>query len=411
MYLSEIPTLLKVATESNTVPLLLGSTGIGKSQVVKHFAITNGFDFIDLRVGQQETGDLIGLPRIREVEEGVFKTVWAEPEWWPKFNTEKGILFLDEINRPPDASVIQALFQVMLAEKEIDKTGKLIMENGQSVKVRRMHTRILPSGWRIIAAANPDTQDYQVQTLDRAFLARFIQIIVVRDLKSSVKWMRSNLHEPEIANFVQQSGQSALGKDDNITIQVDLNGRAYEMLDDLMYSMEEDEFNSIGLECIKGCIGEDIGQLFFQHMKDNLLKPINGEKLLNTRTFDKLWDSEIKRLLDNPNNEKRTELLDVTLSQILHIADQKALSDHQLDNLFRFLEKIPSDMSLNFCTEVLKGKSQFAYLKKLRSHDKEHNEESLLTILTQTLGFSYEEIGELETKLKEKIAELEKESK
>lgn len=87
----EIKVLLKSTRKANVVPLVWGDSGIGKSQTVKQFADENNLQFIDLRLGQMETGDLVGLPA-REGD----RTIWLKPEWFP---TEgEGVLFLDEIN-------------------------------------------------------------------------------------------------------------------------------------------------------------------------------------------------------------------------------------------------------------------------------------------------------------------------
>ena len=57
------------------IPVLAwGESGVGKSESVKRAAGGLEVDFVDLRLGQQEIGDLIGLPR----EE----TVYPCPSAW-----------------------------------------------------------------------------------------------------------------------------------------------------------------------------------------------------------------------------------------------------------------------------------------------------------------------------------------
>ena len=58
--------------------LLVGSMGVGKSWIPKEAAKELGIACIDLRLAQQEVGDLTGLPR-RDCKH----TVWSRPEWWP----------------------------------------------------------------------------------------------------------------------------------------------------------------------------------------------------------------------------------------------------------------------------------------------------------------------------------------
>ena len=142
-------------------PLLVGPMGVGKSWIPKEAAKELGIACIDLRLAQQEVGDLTGLPR----RDGK-RTVWSRPEWWPEDPTSKGILFLDELNRAP-VDVLQAVFQL--------------------VGEWKLHTHVLPSEWIIVSAMNPDNGSYQVDSLDIAMLRRFCQIKV---LPSSGEWVR-----------------------------------------------------------------------------------------------------------------------------------------------------------------------------------------------------------------------------
>lgn len=89
----EIKTVLKSARSAQVPCFVWGDSGIGKSECVKQFTQENGLGFVDLRIGTQEAGDLIGLPS----KEGD-RTVWLKPAWFPELNT-KGIIFLDELNQ------------------------------------------------------------------------------------------------------------------------------------------------------------------------------------------------------------------------------------------------------------------------------------------------------------------------
>ena len=102
--------------------LLEGRHGLGKSQVVAQTAAAMSaklgipFGFIDIRLGQYEVGDLIGIPRARDtftVTNKVFKngslesqeviaqhvTVHDLPLWFPRNPDSYGYMFFDELNR------------------------------------------------------------------------------------------------------------------------------------------------------------------------------------------------------------------------------------------------------------------------------------------------------------------------
>jgi len=186
------------------IPLhLWGDTGVGKSTIVAAIGREMGLPVEDRRLATEEVSDLIGMPYLSEISvcpkcfsESVYTedmlendllkllripvenpeqkniinvyvcgkcghratkfdiakiTQWARPAWFPNNTSEGGILFLDELNRAPK-EVRQAVFQLVLD--------------------RKMHTHILPPGWRIVAAGNYADQ-FDVAEMDEAMLARF----------------------------------------------------------------------------------------------------------------------------------------------------------------------------------------------------------------------------------------------
>lgn len=151
--------------------LISGNHGIGKSQVVKQAAKILGIPCIDFRLSQNDVSDMKGMPfHING------RTVFAPPEFFPLMEKDaselkkilglaenislgrygdKGILFLDEINRA-NREVQQAAFELVLD--------------------RRLNLRSLPPGWRVVSAINGDDDLYNVNAMEPAFLSRFFLI-------------------------------------------------------------------------------------------------------------------------------------------------------------------------------------------------------------------------------------------
>lgn len=230
------------------MPILMwGETGVGKSESAAAAARRLGIGFVDLRLGQQEVGDLIGFPREEEVypcyrcmddddvsqkdkdkqrtkrdlqhhlrdahrDAGVgtlsqaiaeahdrfpyqvdIRMVHTTPDWWPPEGTS-GILFLDELNRGTKA-VLQAIFQLVLE--------------------RRLHTHVLPDGWIIVAAVNPldvEGGGYSVLDLtDKAFLARFLHVTFDPDPAQWHEWAKEHDVHPDVRAFLRSpSGRDHL---------------------------------------------------------------------------------------------------------------------------------------------------------------------------------------------------------
>jgi MoxR-like ATPase len=148
--------------------LLKANHGVGKSGIVKQVASALTVPCIDFRLSQNDVGDLKGMPF-----HVTGRTFFAPPEFMPLTAEDaklikdllnlteevslgrygdKGILFLDEINRA-SREVQQAAFELVLD--------------------RRMNLRPLPVGWRVISAINGEDDIYKVNSLDPAFLSRF----------------------------------------------------------------------------------------------------------------------------------------------------------------------------------------------------------------------------------------------
>ncbi|HOJ94756.1 MAG TPA: MoxR family ATPase [Fervidobacterium nodosum] len=136
------------------VPMLVGATGIGKTTMIKNIGKRTGRKVTILTLSQMEPGDLLGLP----MKEGN-KTVYAQPDWFPEDGNT--ILFLDELNRAHN-SVRAAVMQLLIDKK--------------------LHNHVLPQGTWLVAAMNPETDDYIVNpVIDKAEIARFIWLPITNN--------------------------------------------------------------------------------------------------------------------------------------------------------------------------------------------------------------------------------------
>jgi MoxR-like ATPase len=311
-----------VEHEVPLTPCLVGAMGIGKSQVVAQVAEELGINLIDLRLAQFETGDLIGIPYLQKD-----KTFWGKPGWWPEEGT-KGILLLDEINRAP-SDVRQAVFQLILA----DHKGR-----------RRLHTHVLPKGWAVIAAMNPDNGEYQVEQLDKAFARRFIMLTIQPDVESWLLWAKQNVEvagkdkpkvDPAITAFVA-ANKNLLNLTENFELDTKPSSDAWTMLSLLR------EKNVIPYEAeyeiMAGIVGKESATAFRKWLDANYKRPVNGEEILNK------YDEVVEKLLEQRNDEWYATKLDL----LTHLATNKDLNKKQTENLKRFIKESPADIQAAF---------------------------------------------------------------
>jgi hypothetical protein len=156
--------ILTVAYRARRAVLLEGSTGVGKSEIVRSVADALGMETIVLDLSLLEPPDLVGLPVVKDG-----RTEYALPRVLP--NGGQGILLLEELNR---------------AERYIQQPAL------QLLSARRLHEYTLPDGWMCVATVNPQTAEYHVTALDRALRARFLQVSVRADRAAWLAWAQTH---------------------------------------------------------------------------------------------------------------------------------------------------------------------------------------------------------------------------
>ena len=236
----------------------VGLRGIGKSQVPQQVAREEGIQYIDLRLAQMEPGDIIGMPYIRDD-----KTLWAKPGWWPEPKS-KGILVLEEYNRGT-RDVRQAVFQLLTE--------------------RKIGNHVLPDGWYIVGAINPDNGDNQVDELDEAWIRRFNMLRVDSDYQDWRAYSKDKIN-PNILGFMEVE-KRFLNSADKFEIPAPKYNPAswYDWDEYLKAGILENAEGFNYFEVCAGLVGTEAALSFRGYMQTNV-KPLTGEEVM------KEWDDE-----------------------------------------------------------------------------------------------------------------------
>jgi len=172
----------EISMKTGNVPCLIGYTGVGKTDMGSIIADRNKRKLTVLNLAVQSTEDLVGYPYRGDDN----KMHWAPPAWFPNANEENTyLIYVDEINRA-SKDVINAIMPMLL--------------NGT------LHEHTLPKGTWLLAAMNPDNNDFDMVNSfdDAAILSRLILIEVPPDFTSWKAWLKErNMHDDAIVNFLE----------------------------------------------------------------------------------------------------------------------------------------------------------------------------------------------------------------
>ncbi|MEU9861192.1 MoxR family ATPase [Streptomyces sp. NPDC047971] len=186
---------LTLAVAADLPVLLWGEPGIGKTAALTQLADTLDLPLTTVIASVHEPSDFAGLPVVGDdpAEQGV---PMAPPDWAVRLvRAGRGLLFLDELSTAPPA--VQAALL------------RLVLE-------RRIGSLRLPSGVRIVAAANPRSSAADGWELSPPLANRFVHLqwvydheVVVRGLGGT--WPRATLPRldaarmPEAVDFARRA--------------------------------------------------------------------------------------------------------------------------------------------------------------------------------------------------------------
>jgi uncharacterized protein YaaR (DUF327 family) len=335
--------------------LICGDHGIGKSQVIRQVAEMQDIPYVDFRLSQNDVGDLKGMPFHVNG-----RTIFAPPEFMPLRDEDsaelkallgltgeiakgrygdKGILFLDEINRAT-REVQQAAFELVLD--------------------RRLNLRALPDGWRVVAAINDDEDIYTVNTMEPAFLSRFYKIDFRPTLQEWLRWADDTGVHKAVTTFIRKNStfldpsKEQLQEATAQGVKKVHDRRAWDKLSRTLNKLEADhsagrrkhsplEKNQKTLDFLEMAAAGFVGTLAaaqFRSFIETEYEALDAERIINK------FDAEVKAFVNRLINENRQVELgaynDLILDYLKKNVKEK-LSKKQGDNLSQYLSMIHNE--------------------------------------------------------------------
>lgn len=335
--------------------LIRGHLGIGKSALVKQAAaimskkIGEPVALVDIRLSQQDVGDLRGIPYMVGGN-----TFFAPPLWYPiapdylvkqteflkrgghdyvPWQTHKhGIIFLDELNRAT-REVLQCSFELTLDHK--------------------LGGVPIPEGWIVVAAINHDTKVYEVNRLDPAHINRFL---VVDFAPTTKEWLDYAEHRtatgqmhPTVLEYIK-ANPSRLDPSEQDLVAATRDGsqvatrRSWTTLAEvLMETGEElssDEYSAL---LVQSCIGP-------LHMASFLSFAKNRSSTLSPLLVVDSWSDRSRAYVEMLVRAGKGHELSYLANSVLGVLAARvgSLPQDQVWNMLDFLQAVPDEIAVDF---------------------------------------------------------------
>ena len=315
-----------------TAVCIWGTHGLGKTQIVRDYALEKKWKFSYIAPAQfEEMGDLHGMPTVVDPDKRIIGdeyTVYSPPDWVPR-EEGPGILLLDDINRADDR-ILRGCMQ--------------LLQNFELTSWK------LPPKWQIVATANPEGGDYSVTPMDGAMLTRMLHATLKFDAKIWAEWAyAANVDERGIA-FVLTYPE--LVNSDRTT------PRSLTQFFEQIASIENLKDNLQLVQALAlSSLDEVTVSSFIAFVNDELTQLIDPEEILDAEDFKSL-EKRIKDISVDESGAKRVDRLATMCSRLyLKLAsdDYKQGKNHS-KNLIKFLmfETIPNDLLMSLYMDLQK---------------------------------------------------------
>lgn len=357
----------------------IGEAGIGKTEAVVQVATELGIPCLPFRVGEfVDNGDIQGMPRIVEVN-GMLTTATILPQFYPlpvlnedgsyKLRKDGGIMydyesikeyiknydeiyeyykgevneapgllvFYDEVNRVAGEDVKNALFK--------------IMEEYGIGKYR------YPNGSLIVAATNPNTDDYGVQAIleEKAFKTRFVHLFVEGDNNIFIDYLRNNQFHTGVINFVRQKQSEINVPGNEYDLDIKPNSRTIAFANTFIQYLKLHETLPTELfnEVMSGIVGGNAYTLT-DILNNKFKEKIEPEEIIYH--YDMI-ENDFMALMDDGEVDRLIQIKDDMIDYLFSIENSEErikLFEENKENFEKFVTNFADEYTYAFFTELTK---------------------------------------------------------
>ncbi len=290
--ISQATRMIVAFIKAGLVPMLVGSPGCGKSQIVHKIAEEYSLKIIDLRLSQCDPTDLSGFPTTKGNKAGYLpmETFPIEGDKIPEgFNG--WLLFLDEMNSAPPA--VQAAAYKLILDK--------------MVGIYKLHKNVA-----MVCAGNLETDNAIVQPMSTALQSRMCHLELVLDHKEWIDWSNDNALDHRLSSYIAFKPGNLFTFTPDHTDKTYACPRTWEFANRILKVTDDDSKDRLPM--LAGTLSEGVAREFIGFCKIQDTLPTMHELMANPKTTPVSQEPSVLYALTgaiahHANKDNCTELL------------------------------------------------------------------------------------------------------
>lgn len=307
--------------------LLLGSPGIGKTQIMEQIARECEVGLVSYTITHHTRQSAIGLPYISQKDFAGRKTSVTEYtmseivasvyEQMERTGLKEGILFIDEIN-----CASETLAPAML----------------QFLQCKMFGTHKIPDGWLIVAAGNPPEYNKSVREFDVVTMDRIRKIEVEADFAVWKEYAYANQLHPAVISYLNTKKQYFYQMETTVDGRIFATPRGWEDLSVLIGSYERRK-KRIDREVVAQYIQhEKIAKDFANYLElfDKYRADYQIEEIFQGRL-----DGDLAKKVAHAPFDERLSVVGLLLSKVNEAIQRATGKKREMETLQECLSKYP----------------------------------------------------------------------
>lgn len=240
-----VPAIKKVLF-SKLCPMISGSPGIGKSDIIRQVAKDFDLEVIDMRLSQCDPTDMLGFPTHDGERMG-----YAPPSYFPlqeldevPIGKDGWLLFLDEFS---SASLsVQAAAYKLVLDRQVGKYN--------------LHKNVA-----IVCAGNKESDGAIVNRMGTAMQSRLIHMELETDAKSWLSWAATHNIDYRVMGYIEGRPLHLYNFDPNHNDKTFACPRTWEFTSKLIKG--EEELDTSMLDILSGTISSGVAHEFMAYVR------------------------------------------------------------------------------------------------------------------------------------------------